>query len=235
MCVVPYNRREGPQSLADVWNDTGWLTFYENRRNTTSEVYPSEWFFLKDLLTEGMSVLDIGCALGGLSSVLSEHLSSFTYTGVDISEEMIRRASVKRPAHQFHLIQEGDLSVLGDRTYDLVVSLGVLHLSRRWREMIGASWAHTKKSLLMDLRETSAPTIEQENISYYKVGQLLGNQSKATLPYNVINAGDAMATLLDRCEGAMKLQYYGYMAPASEATSTPAKSVFMTTYRIDRR
>jgi hypothetical protein len=226
---------EGPQPLAEVWNEAGWLSFYENRRNKTSEVYPSEWFFLKDLLVEGMSVLDIGCALGGLASILSEHLGKFSYTGVDISEEMIREANAKHPSHHFHLIQEADLSVLGDSTYDLVAILGVLHLSRKWREMVGAGWVHTRKSLLMDLRETSGPTIEQQEISYYRVGQLLGNHSKATLPYNVINAGDALATLLDRCEGALNVQHYGYLAPASVAAFTPAKNVLMNTYRIDRR
>ena len=220
---------------ATIWNESGWHSYYETRRNTTSHVYPSEWFFLKDLLAEGMSVLDIGCAVGGLASVLSEHLEHFSYTGVDISEEMVRRAKEKHPHHRFYVIQEADLSILADNAYDLVVCLGVLHLSRKWRELVSAAWTHTKQSFLMDLRENIGSTIEDESTSYFRVGNLLGTESTATLPYNVINTTEALATLIESCKGYAKLQHYGYLAPASAAAITPAKNVLMNTYRIDRR
>ena len=232
---MPSSPAENRHPLADAWNDKSWITFYEDRRNKTSDAYPSEWFFLKDLLAEGMSVLDIGCALGGLASVVSEHLRDFSYTGVDISAEMIRGAKARHPSHRFYVIPEADVSVLGGSEYDVVVILGVLHLSRKWREMISGAWARTGKSLLIDLRETSQATVEQEEVSYYQVGQFLGNRSKATLPYNVINSGDALATIVENCKGAVKLQRYGYLAPVSEGVYTPAKTVLMSTYRIDKR
>ena len=232
---MPSSPAEYRHPLAEVWNDKSWITFYDNRRNKTSDVYPSEWFFLKDLLAEGMSVLDVGCALGGLASVLSEHVRDFSYTGIDISDEMIRGARARHPSHRFHVIPEADFSVLEGNEYDVVVILGVLHLSRKWREMVSGAWARTGKSLLIDLRETSQTTIEQEEVSYYQVGQLLGNRSKATLPYNVINSGDALAAIVDACAGAIRLQRYGYLAPVSDGVFTPAKTVLMSTYRIDKR
>ncbi len=87
---------------AESWNQPNVVSFFDSHRTTTSDVYPSEWFFLKDQLQEGMSILDIGCAQGGFAGIIGEQLSKFSYTGVDISKAMITKASAKYPQHIFH-------------------------------------------------------------------------------------------------------------------------------------
>lgn len=216
------------------WDAPGWVEFYETRRATSEGIYPSEWFFLKNFLVEGVSVLDIGCALGGLASVLSEHLTRFEYTGVDISESMIERAKQKHPSRRFYVIEEADLSVLADERFDLVVCLGVLHLSRKWRELISAAW-NRADVLLLDLRETAGATVEDETISYYQMDALPKTGGSAHLPYNVINSGEALRTLMELCVGATGLHHHGYLARASAAAVTPTKAVMMNTYQIDKR
>lgn len=222
--------------VAAIWNESDWPDYYETHRATTKDVYPSEWFFLKDVLTEGMSVLDVGCAVGGLASVLSENLRQFEYTGVDISEEMVLRARQKHSGHRFHVIRDADLAVLADHQYDLVVCLGVLHLSRHWRELVASAWARTKKAFLLDLRESHVATIEDAAVSCFRVDFLLntGASTNAVLPYNIINSAQALGTLIKLCKGAVRFQHYGYLSPPSEAAVTPAKDVLMNTYRIDR-
>jgi SAM-dependent methyltransferase len=222
---------------AAIWDESGWPEYYETHRGTTKEVYPSEWFFLKDTLAEGIAVLDIGCALGGLASILSEHLRDFRYTGVDISEEMIQRAKKKHPRHSFHVIQEADLSALADHKYDLVVCFGVLHLSRRWRELIASGWKHTNKTFLLDLRESHIATIEDPTVSFFRVDHLLSTgaaAATAVLPYNIINSAEARGALIELCQGRGRLQHYGYLSAPSDAAVTPAKDVLMNTYRVDR-
>lgn len=219
------------------WDSFGWPDFYETHRATTAEIYPSEWLFLKDLLTEGMTLLDIGCAAGGLASVLSEHLTRFEYTGVDISSSMIERARQRHPRHQFHVIEEADLSVLDGRKFDLVVCLGVLHLSRKWRELVSAAWK-CADVLLLDLRETGGATIEDETVSYYRMDTLPNAaQSEAAnhLPYNIINSGEALDTLLKLCAGATGLHKYGYLSRVSSSAVTPGDMVMMNTYQVDKR
>jgi SAM-dependent methyltransferase len=220
-----------------IWDESGWPEYYETHRTTTKEVYPSEWFFLKDMLAEGMSVLDIGCAVGGFASVLSEQLQRFEYTGVDISEEMVLRARRKHPGHQFHWIQGADLSALAGREYDLVVCLGVLHLSYGWRDFVASAWKHTGKSLILDLRESHVPTVEDPTVSYFRVDFLLGTGTSKTtiLPYNIINASDALGSLIAICKGAARLQQHGYLSAPNAAAVTPAKDILMNTYRIDKR
>lgn len=216
------------------WDALGWLEFYETRRATSEGIYPSEWFFLKNFLVEGLSVLDIGCALGGLASVLSEHLTRFEYTGVDISERMIERAKQKHPSHRFYVIEEADLSVLANERFDLVVCLGVLHLSRKWRALISAAW-NRADVLLLDLRETAGATVEDETISYYRMDALPKTGGSTHLPYNIINSGEALRTLMELCVDATGLHHHGYLARASAAAVTPIKAVMMNTYQIDKR
>lgn len=216
------------------WDAPGWIEFYETHRATTDGLYPSEWFFLKHLLVEGITILDIGCALGGLASVLSEHLARFEYTGVDISKNMIERAKQKYPDRSFYVIEEADLSALPNERFDLVVCLGILHLSKKWRELISAAWSRADV-LLLDLRETPGATCEDEAISYYRMDALPGTTGSAHLPYNIINSGEALHTLMELCVDATGLCHYGYLSGVSAAAVTPIKTVMMNTYQIDKR
>lgn len=216
------------------WDAPGWVDFYETNRATTEGIYPSEWFFLKNLLVEGISVLDIGCALGGLASVMSEHLTKFEYTGVDISESMIERAKQKSPNHRFYVIEEADLSVLANDRFDLVVCLGVLHLSKKWRELIATAWSRADV-LLLYLRETAGATVEDETISYFRMDALSTTRGVAHLPYNIINSSEALHTLMELCTDATGLHHYGYLASVSSAAVTPTKAVMMNTYQIDKK
>ena len=153
---------------AESWNQPNVVSFFDSNRATTLDIYPSEWFFLKDQLQEGISILDIGCAQGGFAGMIAEHLENFNYTGVDISEEMIAKAKIKFPQHTFHVVKEKDYSkVTGE--YDISIVLGILHLHESWRETIQVAWNHTKSSLILDLREISGETIEDKNKSYFNV------------------------------------------------------------------
>jgi len=216
------------------WNYKGIVSFYENHRRTTDDLYPSEWFFLKDLLRERMSVLDIGCALGGFASILSEHLRDFKYTGLDISSEMVQCASQKHPQHSFHHIPEADLSILKGETFDLTLCFGILHLSYKWRELIVAAWKHTAGHFLFDLRETHLRTTEDPKRSYLRLSseEECGAGREERLPYNIINAAEALDTIIALCPDAKKICHYGYLHPVSEMAVCPQDQVMMNTYLI---
>jgi len=217
-----------------IWSEAGVPEFYEQHRLTTSDVYPAEWFFLEKILAEGMSILDIGCAVGGFASIFAEHLKDFTYTGLDISPEMIRRAKERNRQHEFHVIEEGDLSPVKGRRFDLVLSLGILHLSPGWRELIADAWQRVGKFLLLDLRETNGPTIEDAARSYFKMDIYTNREGESRLPYNLINSAEAWKTVTDRCSGFTKLRHYGYVGPVSRSAVTPVGEVMMNTYCIEK-
>ncbi|MBF0166060.1 MAG: class I SAM-dependent methyltransferase [Alphaproteobacteria bacterium] len=222
-------------SHAQSWSQPGVLDFFSKERGTTADVYPSEWFFLKDRLQEGMRVLDIGCAQGGFASVLGEHLTSFRYTGVDISPDMIALAQERHPDHRFLCCPEGDLSALGDERFDLVLVLGILHLHESWRQTLATAWTRTSGALLFDLRETEGPTLDDKTVSWFGM-DFSGDTEKAELrlPYIVLNAGEALAEAVRLTDNAARLSRYGYRHPPSRAARTPLAQIMTSAYLAEK-
>jgi 2-polyprenyl-3-methyl-5-hydroxy-6-metoxy-1,4-benzoquinol methylase len=219
---------------AESWSQSKVVSFFDKNRSRTADVYPSEWFFLKEKLKEGVSILDIGCAQGGFAGMIAEHIDSFSYTGVDISGEMIAKAKVKYPQHTFHEVKENDYSkIIG--MYDLTLVLGILHLHESWRDTIQIAWEHTKSSLIIDLREIFENTIEDKNKSYFTM-DINGNNEdySEVLPYNLINSGDSLKIINSICKGAEKISYYGYSQDPAKTAVTPTNKIFASVYMVQK-
>jgi ubiquinone/menaquinone biosynthesis C-methylase UbiE len=187
-------------------------------------------------MANGMSFLDIGCAKGGMANVLAENLQIFNYVGVDINNDMIKAAKKRYPQHQFHQITENDYSPLQAERYDLVLCLGILHLHETWRNTIAEAWRHTKKYLILDLRETHHSSIENKSESYFIMD--FDNPERpstnVTLPYNIINNAEVLHTLHTICSDASRIAHYGYTQKLSALTVSPLKNVMTTVYCIER-
>lgn len=226
------NKNENSQA----WGLPRVLDYFDTARSKTEMVYPSEWIFLRDLMYEGMSVLDVGCAQGGFANVLGEHLNSFSYTGVDINPGMIARAQNKHPTHTFYCIEEADFKPLKDSQFDLVLVLGILHLHEAWRDTLAQAWSHTSGHLLFDLRESPNPTIEDKKKSFFRMD--FHGQDKiyreTRLPYNVINSSEALETIVGTCSGAGRVSHYGYFHPVSHVAECPYEQVMANSYCIER-
>jgi SAM-dependent methyltransferase len=221
---------------SQAWGHESILNFFEKKRLTTSEIYPSEWFFLKDKIKDNISMLDIGCAKGGMANVLAENLNVFDYIGVDINPQMIAAAKARHPRHTFHQIKEEDYSILKNQQFDLVLCLGILHLHETWRNTIKEAWRHTKNCLILDLRETHLPSIENKSIAYFKMD--FENVDNPTtdfiLPYNIINSGESLTIINEICHDASRIAHYGYTQALSGLTVSPIKTVMANVYCIER-
>lgn len=68
----------------------------------------------------GKKALDFGCGTGRSTRFLQK--LRFDVTGVDISQEMIKRARETDPRGDYRLIEEGSLRPLPDGNFDLVLS-----------------------------------------------------------------------------------------------------------------
>lgn len=212
------------------------LKFFGAERRATQDVYPSEWLFLKDMLREGVSILDLGCAQGGFASIVAENIQAFSYTGVDISPAMIARAKKLHPQHEFLCVPEGNYSMLKARRFDVVLALGFLHLHLGWRDTLAAAWSYTAGSLLIDLRETHQATLEDPKASRFRMN-FDGNDAAANhvfLPYIIVNTSEALETVSRICGGARSIARYGYLHPVSNLADSPIHQTMATTYRIDR-
>jgi SAM-dependent methyltransferase len=221
---------------ADAWSMPGVLGFFDTERRTTAQVYASEWFFLKDRLREGVGVLDVGCAQGGFASVLEENLTSFGYTGIDISAAMIERARTRHPRQRFEAVSEADWSPLGAETFELVLVLGILHLHESWRDTIARAWTHTAGSLILDLREHDGPTIEDKAVSSLRMdfGGNSAAYAETQVPYVLVNSAEALATVRRLTPGARRISHFGYLHPVSGSASCPVAEAMANVWCIER-
>jgi SAM-dependent methyltransferase len=67
----------------------------------------------------GTEALDFGCGTGRSTRFLED--LGYRVLGVDISQAMLLQASERDPAGEYLLIDEGDLTSLGERRFDLVL------------------------------------------------------------------------------------------------------------------
>ncbi len=69
---------------------------------------------------KGNRALDFGCGAGRSTRFLQK--LGFDVIGIDISEDMIRKANEIDPGGPYHLVREGEFHPRGKREYDLVLS-----------------------------------------------------------------------------------------------------------------
>ena len=220
---------------SEAWSQKKVVEYFNVNRNKIEDVYQSEWFFLKNKLEDGLKILDIGCAQGGFAEIIKGHIKDFDYTGIDISSSMIDVAKVNHPQHTFHCVTDSNYKCLESKKFDLTIVLGILHLNEDWRNTIKSAWERTSSCLILDLRETTEKSIEDKSKSFFKMdinGPI--DDFNSVLPYNVINSGEALKTVVSICSGALKISHYGYTQAPSSVTSTPIKTIFANVYCIER-
>jgi len=74
---------------------------------------------------EGKSILDVGCGQANIYTYLKDRVKGFTYTGIDVSGEMIRTARVIYP--NLDLIHTDLCDFDTDRKWDIVLSQGIFY------------------------------------------------------------------------------------------------------------
>jgi ubiquinone/menaquinone biosynthesis C-methylase UbiE len=89
--------------------------------------YPGTYYLayrdLAEIISEhvnGTRAIDFGCGTGRSTRFLRQH--GFDVVGVDISEDMTKRARDRDPDGDYRLIEDGDFSQFEKNAYDLVLS-----------------------------------------------------------------------------------------------------------------
>jgi ubiquinone/menaquinone biosynthesis C-methylase UbiE len=215
-----------------AWSNDNAIEFYSAGRNSMKDVYESEKYFLREVMFPGIRVCDVGCGTGGFLNVLKQYAADVKYTGIDVSEEMIKNARRIHPGISFY-VSDGNSLDFEDSSFDLVMLYGVLHMNLDWKDMIKECWRITKRYLLFDLRLTEGKSVEDINRSYQKIAFNGNWDGKSIVPYVVVNASEAvnaMKTLADQ----PSVRAYGYIHRSSDMAVTPYKEVCMTSFCLDK-
>ena len=114
----------------------GYVNFYENNRLHVSELYPSEKKIFSYIDCSNKTILDVGCAAGGFYSIMKELYGPIDYSGIDISEEMIKISKTKYPeiSENFYTGSASNLS-FKDNTFDIVLCNSVQAHNYEYREI----------------------------------------------------------------------------------------------------
>jgi ubiquinone/menaquinone biosynthesis C-methylase UbiE len=136
--------------IFNVYND-------EKRADAYAKLeFPGTYYLayrdLPDIIGEhvkGRNAIDFGCGTGRSTRFLQK--LGFDVIGVDIAEDMIKKARERDPQGDYHLINNGDFNQFAENTYDLVMSVFTFD---------------------------NIPTMDEKVKIFRDIGSLLNNQGK---------------------------------------------------------
>ena len=79
-----------------------------------------------NLTPENRAVLDVGCGFGGMGHYLMNRYGTISYTGIDISEQMIEEG--KRLYPDLRMLQRNILEMPLHEPFDVVLAQGIFYL-----------------------------------------------------------------------------------------------------------
>jgi len=91
---------------------------------------------------EGEHILDLGCGTGYLASLIAE--SGAIVTGVDSSEEMIKKAKETYPGIDFRIASAAEF--ISDDSFDAIFSNAVLHWIKEKEQVIDCMFRNLKNN-----------------------------------------------------------------------------------------
>lgn len=219
--------------------------FFSRHRNKWDEFYPSE----KEILTRILcgdgclkSILDVGCAVGGLGHALHEKFGVTDYTGLDINKPAIEYAENQDLPAGAHFrfihadIAKGD-DRIGDASFDNVISLGCVDWNVCPQQSIEACWRKVKPggSFVASVRLTPEAGVNDIEKSYQHIGETrvgpVESREKANyVVYNIIEALEVFTTL-----NPSSIEGYGYWGKPSETAVTPYERLVFSVFSIRKK
>jgi len=210
------------------YQSPGLSDFYSSHRLRYSQFYPTERAAFESLdLGPETSILDIGCACGGLGLALNEHCGCTDYTGLEIHAEAARIGHGLVTAFGGRVIA-GDileaqrLLTANDcaDSFDLVVSLSALDWNLSVAENVRAAWALVRDGghLLMSVRLHPDTCLLDLHTSYQPTTPE-ANEAVEIAPYVVMAVPTAMQFATEL--GAARVTVFGHGGRPSSTAVTP--------------
>lgn len=212
--------------------------FYKSNRMSYDDFYESEKKIIEAILNKSdkKSILDIGCACGGLGKALSEQFNISSYTGIDINKEAIDWAKEhnKLPI-QFDYIY-GDILHLNPDKADIVFSLGCADWNIETKSIIQKSWENVKEGgyLILSLRLTNQKSINNINESYQYIDFFNKNTTKEKANYVVFNIFDTFKIFNTLEPNPSLVNAYGYYGKPSHSAKTPYNKLLFSVFALKK-
>ena len=215
----------------DMWGLDPSLEFFTNKRNKFADLYKGEKIILNSIIDNKLSVLDYGCATGGMYKILKKKIRKLNYVGVDFNERLLDKARILNPGVKFFSTKEYKKK-LKNRKFDVVLILGLLHLNSDWKKIITENSKYSKKYFIFDLRETEKKGVE--NILKSNFNMQFDSSEKRyknyKIPYNIINSFKVQKILDKKLIKFKKFIEIKYEGKPSAKSKTPYRNVIFANY-----
>ncbi len=220
------------------------LKYYSSNRCAWQDFYPSERFIISNVFKKikiNPSILDVGCAAGGLGYALGEEFAITKYTGIDINASMIEYAKRKTKISDYNFeFLNGDIAdqtiQFKDSRFDVVISLSCVDWNVNLKNSINACWEKVARGgyFALSLRLTLEQGVNDIDKSYQSIhfseSAKNGNEEKAN--YVVLNVFDALKLLTSL--NPESIDVYGYWGKPSDTAVTPYNCILFTVCSIKK-
>lgn len=243
--MTPNIDMHNPSPTEVLSSTTAIPEFYSQNRCTWDQLYPSErWVFDRIAKTCGSlgSILDVGCAVGGLGRALAEHLPISAYKGIDINRQAI--AAAQANAHLSTVptrFQCGDVQekeCLDSEVFDCVVSLACADWNLEPAVVLNRCWECVAPGghLIVSLRLTTTGTVTDftQSYQYLHFGDPVGMGNREKVNYVVYNVLDALHLLSTLPGPPGHILGYGYWGSPSPSAVTPFERLIFTVFALHR-
>lgn len=200
------------------------INYYDTYRRSVTDLFPSERYFIDDLINRNSTIFDLGCASGGMSEIVKKLNKSCDYVGGDISQALIDEAKQRYTDAKFHLVDGVNLN-FSDRSFDAVLSFGTCVHEQEWCHLLREAWRVCKNELLFDIRLVQdLPTVSNISDGFVRDG------TDMRYPYVVVNFDEFMDFVGTLDPKPAAVNYYGYYGSPNKDVSLPMeyKNICMT-------
>lgn len=117
----------------------------------------------------GARICDVGCGFGDLLNYLHDHFSDFTYTGVDISPSLLKKASELHPNQNFQCLDIGESQPEGNFDYFImsgVFSYRIENNIENTFNVLSRLFAHARKGIAVNFLSKYVNFEREHNFHY---------------------------------------------------------------------
>lgn len=213
-CVGKWINKMGGMNMENIkFNTKSIAKYYMENRQHWDEFYLSEKRIMSSAMNRfetAFSVLDVGCACGGLAGALYEKYKISSYCGVDINEEAIAVANKQKKSLPFpqEFRCEDIVKTKDKKEYDIVICLGAADCNVDYNGIVNSCWNKVKEegSLILSGRFTNGESLYDKEVSYQLMEDYDNGEKASYVVMNFLEWVDKICMLKDLYE----VEGYGY-------------------------
>lgn len=209
---------------------------YIDNRHKEEDFFRSELYFLKCIVPQVYTILDIGSACGGFFNVCQSWNPEIKYTGLEMNANSVEIANKKYGSDQraqFILGQFPESKIEGViPPYDLVNIFEIIFFNQNWMEWIDAIVMKTAKYATFTNRvRLKGSTVMDPNLSY-----ALYVRSDQIIPYFVFNIYEFINYLKHPKHGLKQISIFGYPMPDNpfHCLPLPNSEIYCTAFLLEK-